>query len=120
MIEVRQEDRKAAAGACPFNIRWGRRAIAGEQDDNELVQAFAAHRQQAEDETRERCAAYVEGKGGVIPGSTVFISLITGDSMPCMSGDGRDKLNSHKRRCFDDATRDLATAIRGIDAGGEG
>lgn len=79
----------------------------------EAVAVFlSAHRQQAEDAMRERCAAYIEGKGGGIPATTMFISLITGDRMPCMSGDGRDKLTSHKRRYFDDATRDLATAIR--------
>ncbi|WP_394659941.1 hypothetical protein [uncultured Novosphingobium sp.] len=74
--------------------------------------SFARHRQAAEKAQQERDAAYIEGKGGVIPGATVFVSLITGENMPCMSGDARDKLNPHKRRQFDDATRDLATAIR--------
>lgn len=78
----------------------------------QATQAIARHRQAAEKAQQERDAGYIEGKGGVIPGATVFVSLITGDNMPCMSGDARDKLNPHKRRQFDDATRDLAIAIR--------
>jgi hypothetical protein len=77
-----------------------------------LAEILARHRQAAEKAQQERDAAYIEGKGGVIPGATVFVSVITGENMPCMSGDARDKLNPHKRRQFDDATRDLATAIR--------
>ncbi len=77
-----------------------------------VARFMATHRQAVEKATRERDAAYIEGKGGVIPGATVFVSVITGDRMPCMSGDARDKLSPHKRRQFDDATRDLATAIR--------
>ena len=93
---------------------WKRMCEAGDNGayEDEALAMLAHHRQQAEDAMREWCAAYVEGKGGVIPATTVFISLITGERMPCMSGDGRDKLNPHKRRYFDDATRGLATAIR--------
>ncbi|WP_172839663.1 hypothetical protein [Sphingomonas sp. LK11] len=117
-VKVEQCDRDAAANlfcdwchvvphaSIPTNMRCGN------MDEHQFVYAFARHRQAAEKATRERDAAYIEGKGGVIPGATVFVSLITGENMPCMSGDARDKLNPHKRRQFDDATRDLATAIR--------
>ena len=117
-VKVTQDDRDAAANA------WARRfgkshfedeimdIFEGRNDQHPLVQDFARHRQAAEKAQQERDAAYIEGKGGVIPGATVFVSLITGENMPCMSGDARDKLNPHKRRQFDDATRDLATAIR--------
>ncbi len=60
----------------------------------------------------EDAARYVEGHGGVIPGATAFIPMVTGDRQPCMSGDGRDRLMPARRREFDDATRSLASAIR--------
>ncbi|MGE7204939.1 hypothetical protein ACQKJZ_04580 [Sphingomonas sp. NPDC019816] len=110
-VRVKQEDREAAA-SCVSSRKAKREIIDGVWDDSSTVQAFARHRQAAEKAQQERDAAYIEGKGGVIPGATVFVSLITGENMPCMSGDARDKLNPHKRRQFDDATRDLATAIR--------
>lgn len=111
---VIQADRDAAADYFEL-IGEENRAIVtrrGQYDLSVCVQAFARHRQAAEKAQQERDAGYIEGKGGVIPGATVFVSLITGDNMPCMSGDARDKLNPHKRRQFDDATRDLAIAIR--------
>jgi hypothetical protein len=95
-------------------------AYAGKQGWRDVAQwtadAILALRQPGAEYRRgvEDAARYVEGHGGVIPGSTVFASLITGDRMPCMSGDGRDKMMPHKRRYFDDATRDLATAIRAL------
>lgn len=95
------------------HIELSRRNIdSGEYDDLPAMRAIVLSRQAAEKAQQERDAGYIEGKGGVIPGATVFVSLITGDNMPCMSGDARDKLNPHKRRQFDDATRDLAIAIR--------
>lgn len=66
-VEVKQIDREAAADSCPFNLRWGTRARAGECDDNELVQAFAAHRHQAEEAMRERAAALVEQRLQIMP-----------------------------------------------------
>lgn len=63
---------------------------------------------------REEAAAYVEGAGGVIPGAAVFAPLASGNNMPCMSGDPRERLPSHKRRAFDDATSALATSIRNL------
>jgi hypothetical protein len=62
----------------------------------------------------EAIARYVEGHGGVIPGTAVFAPLISGNNQPCMSGDGRDRLLPHKRRLFDDATSELAAAIRAL------
>lgn len=84
----------------------------GRFDTHAAVECIASFRLAAEAAAFEKAAAYIEGKGGVIPGATVFISLITGSNQPCMSGDGRDHLHSHKRRQFDDATSTLATAIR--------
>ena len=66
----------------------------------------------AKAEERENIAAYVEGKGGVIPGAAVFAWLVSRNNQPCMSGDPRDRLHSHVRRNFDDATASLAAAIR--------
>lgn len=115
-VKATEADRQAAASGyfawMSGNPVIPKRILSGEADDHSLVQAFARHRQAAEKAQQERDAGYIEGKGGVIPGATVFVSLITGDNMPCMSGDARDKLNPHKRRQFDDATRDLAIAIR--------
>lgn len=71
-----------------------------------LLLAYAAKAE------REACARYVEGHGDVIPGSAVFASLVSRNNMPCMSGDPRDRLHSHVRRSFDDATDALAAAIR--------
>lgn len=68
--------------------------------------------QEAEEREREACARYVEGHGDVIPGSAVFAPLVSRNNMPCVSGDPRDRLHSHVRRSFDDATEALAAAIR--------
>lgn len=84
----------------------------GDFDHHHDMQILAHHAQQARLEERERIARYVEGAGGVIPGATAFVPLITGDNQPCMSGDMRDRLHPAKRRMFDDATRSLALAIR--------
>jgi len=63
---------------------------------------------------REGCANYIEGADGNIPGTTIFVPLIIGHNQPDMSGDSRNRLIPHKRRMFDDATRDLAAAIRNM------
>jgi len=66
------------------------------------------------DAVLEDAARYIEGAGGVIPGTTGFVSLIIGHNQPDMSGDSRNRLMPHKRRMFDDASRDLAAAIRNM------
>ena len=65
----------------------------------------------------EEAARYVEGAGGVIPGASVFAPLVSGNNMPCMSGDARDRLHPNKRRYFDDATNSLSRGIRALKAG---
>ncbi len=62
----------------------------------------------------EQAAAYIEGKGGVIPGASVFARLVSRNNQPCMSGDPRDRLNRLDRRAFDDAMAALADAIRAL------
>ncbi len=62
----------------------------------------------------EAAAEYVEGKGGVIPGSAVFGTLVSGNPMPDMSGDPRNRMLPHIRRRFDDATRELGNGIRNL------
>lgn len=112
-VKVEQCDRVAFAELRGMNGPVVEEMVnSGRFDTAPEMLLLARHRQAAEKAQQERDAGYIEGKGGVIPGATVFVSLITGENMPCMSGDARDKLNSHKRRQFDDATRDLATAIR--------
>lgn len=82
------------------------------QDEIERCEAIARRYIK---EAYERAARYIEGHGGVIPGANVFAHLVSGNPMPCMSGDGRDRLTRHTRRQFDDATRALADAVRGLN-----
>jgi len=106
MIEVRQEDREAAAARVELEISRGnqvgwhldtpgmiRHKLA---DKIELTQAFAAHRQQAEDAMLERCARVALSPGFIEARDTEW----------------DEGVNYAKRY--------IATAIRGIDAGGEG
>lgn len=90
-----------------------------QQDEFEaltLLPALKAAEERGARMALEAAADWVDGKGGrVIPGATVFVPVVTGDNQPCMSGDMRDRLHSHKRRAFDDAMRTLSTAIRQID-----
>lgn len=117
-IEVRQCDREAAAAyiAVSFGERY-RKSVLHEGRWPDLAQAFARHRQAAEAAAIERAAAYVEGAGGVIPAASVFAALASGNNMPCMSGDARDRLHPHQRRQFDSAMHSLSTAIRRLGAG---
>lgn len=76
---------------------------------------FAPDTAQSEaEQVKEAAARYIEGYGGVIPGAAVFAPMVSGNNQPCMSGDPRDRLHSHIRRQFDDATRALADAIRAM------
>lgn len=77
---------------------------------DQLVEAFARHRR----ETLEEAANYIEGAGGVIPGTSVFAGLVAGNSQPDMSGDMRNRLQPPQRRMFDSITRQLAQAIRNL------
>lgn len=70
--------------------------------------------------TLDKAADYIEGAGGVIPGTVGFATLVSGNRQPCMSGDGRDRLHPHVRRGFDDATASLAAAIRALCATHQG
>lgn len=67
--------------------------------------------------TLDKAADYIEGSGGVIPGTVGFASLVSGNRQPCMSGDVRDRLHRHVRRDFDYATASLAAAIRSLKGG---
>jgi hypothetical protein len=63
----------------------------------------------------EEAASYIDGKGGeVIPGASVFASLVSRNNMPCMSGDPRDRLNRLDRRAFDERMTSLADAVRNL------
>lgn len=64
--------------------------------------------------TLNAAADYVEGTDGKIPGANVFVTLVSGNNQPCMSGDGRDRLPPHKRRDFDAAASSLADDIRSL------
>lgn len=86
--------------------------LAAEFEEEEVVDLLARAILAATEAERERIAAYIEGKGGVIPGAAVFAPLVSRNNQPCMSGDPRDRLHSHVRRVFDDATASLAAAIR--------
>jgi len=84
MIEVRQSDRDAAAQYTSKDYPAEIEALAA---------IIAAHRQQAEDAMRERCAKVAEQQYAGTPG-----------------------WSGH----YQNAGVCIATAIRGIDAGGEG
>ena len=88
---------------------------ADDTDQADHIAALEARNARLEEQVREayeRCAAYIEGKGGVLPGANVFAGLVSGNNQPCMSGDMRDRMHPPVRRRFDDATRTLAQAIR--------
>jgi len=89
----------------------------GRRDDTFIVQAFQRAMNQAADEALERAADYVEGTGGAIPGTNVFAPIVSGNNMPSMSGDNRDRMPTHLRQRFDTATNNLATAIRALKEG---
>lgn len=85
------------------------------QEAADHIAALEARNARLEEQVREayeRCAAYIEGKGGVIPGANVFAGLVSGNNQPCMSGDMRDRMHPPVRRRFDYATRTLAQSIR--------
>lgn len=117
-----RECNQAVAGAWWWDTRHDHPAneFAHECRADDMRQARAIlpiiqrREQQASEAMREKCAVYVEGAEGVIPGAAVFAGLISGNNQPCMSGDMRDRINPHTRRRFDDATQTLATAIRSL------
>ena len=111
-IEVTQADRDAAQLVCEY-FNWL-------TIPDEAVQIIARHAHAARIEgardALEAAASYVDGKGDtVIPGTVSFTALVSGNNMPCMSGDGRDRMHPHIRRRFDDATCALADGIRALD-----
>lgn len=109
-IEITQADRDLAG--------WFTRRIAGGGlYDEQAAKLIAKHRHEARAEALEEAAKAIEGDGVVIPLATAFVPLIIGHNQPCMSGDMRDRLTPHKRRQFDDAVRDFATAIRALRTG---
>lgn len=63
------------------------------------------------EQERARVVAWLRGDGGVIPGLVAFASLVSGNNMPCMSGDPRDRLHAHERRRYDDVIRHVCDAI---------
>lgn len=97
----------AEAQKVPYYAMEGEFDAARRQDASDIARAISQARSQA----YEEIAAYVEGKGGNIPGAAVFAPLISRNRMPDMSGDPRERLSQTSRREFDDATRDLAQAI---------
>ena len=61
---------------------------------------------------RAEVADYLDGSDGKIPMLSVFAPLVSGNNMPDMSGDARNRLLPHVRRRFDDAMQAIAAAIR--------
>lgn len=60
----------------------------------------------------EAAAKYVNGDGGkVIPGVVGFATLLSGNNMPDMSGDARNRLRPHARQQFDAVMSELAARI---------
>lgn len=71
--------------------------------------------EQGRAEMREEAAKLLDGDGGkVIPLLAGFAPLVSGNNMPCMSGDARDRLRPHVRQRFDDGIASVAQAIRAI------
>lgn len=73
---------------------------------------------------RAQIVAWLTGAGGKIPGLTAFAAVVSGNNMPAMSGDNRDRLHPLQRKQFDSAMQHIADAIeRGehrTAQGGEG
>jgi hypothetical protein len=60
---------------------------------------------------REAVVAWLRGEGGVIPALACFAQLVSGNPMPHMSGDDRNRLHAHQRRQFDQTIYRLCDAI---------
>jgi hypothetical protein len=82
---ITQADREAALdGYHSFfenvpNEAWERAMLAGKHDDDEVVQAFAAHRIAAERETVEKIAAWLRDQDGYGEWYEVADALEQGD-----------------------------------------
>ena len=60
---------------------------------------------------RAAVVAWLRGEGGVIPALACFAQLVSGNPMPHMSGDDRNRLHAHQRRQFDQTIDRLCAAI---------
>lgn len=94
---------------CNNHHLWGE---LGAEKTDALHEIIARAILSAVEEEREAIASYVEGKGGVLPGTNGFAYVVSRNNQPCMSGDARDRLNKFDRRAFDAASASLASAIR--------
>jgi len=106
MIEVRQEDRVAQQTFYALS-----EAGMGSKDLMLLERAFATHRQQAEDAMRERCAKVCHVQ------ADLYRSKMERDAGKQSELDFEIY---EQRQHSIEALEYVETAIRGIDAGGEG
>ncbi len=60
---------------------------------------------------REAIVAWLRGDGGRIPALAAFAPLVSGNRMPDMSGDARNRLHEPQRRDFNDVVLSLCAAI---------
>lgn len=60
---------------------------------------------------REAIVAWLRGDGGRIPALAAFAPLVSGNRMPDMSGDARNRLHGPQRRDFDNVVFSLCAAV---------
>lgn len=65
---------------------------------------------QAPDE-RDAIVRWLRGDGGKIPALSAFAGLVSGNNMPSMSGDNRDRLHRHVRSRYDAIIEQICDAI---------
>ena len=63
------------------------------------------------EEERAAVVRWLRGDGGKIPGLSAFARLVSGNNMPAMSGDDRDRLRASERREFDATINHICAAI---------
>ena len=76
-----------------------------------IIAAGEADHEAVRLEERAKVVAWLRGDGGVIPALSAFAPLVTGNPMPDMSGDNRNRMHAHQRRQFDQTIDWLCKAI---------
>lgn len=84
---------------------WG--GLSGNDDDQPDEPAPARTVQQE----RADVVAWLIGSNGNIPALSHFASLVSGNRMPDMSGDHRNRLRPHVREQFDRLMQELGIAV---------
>lgn len=62
-------------------------------------------------ETEKQIVAWLRGDDDKIPALAAFAPLVSGNNMPSMSGDNRDRLHPHIRRRYDATIASICDAI---------